>query len=172
MPRAGVDRRSRLLVGRPAVADRNTMAMLHEIAHELDAPRQLRRKRNNPNGAPMVGDDTKDLLATERTLCTLCTRETQARNRLRAIELRIDEVALEMRGQDESGFRYPLGACAYDRLEESVQAVGRARDRGRAKRGDTVLRKPRRHIGNGIRTIEHVSAFEAMHVHIDEAGDD
>src|SRR5687767_16008344 len=99
MPRAGVDRRSRLLVGGPAVADRNTMAMLHEIAHELDASRQLRRKGNNPNGAPMVGDDAKDVLAVEctlctlRTLCTLCTRETQARKRLGAVPLGIDEIA-------------------------------------------------------------------------------
>src|SRR5688572_4249269 len=47
-----------------------------------------------------------------------------------------------------------------------------ARNGRRTKAGDAVLRQPRRHIGNGIRTIEHVSAFEAMHVHIDEAGDD
>src|SRR5687767_596025 len=136
MPRAGVDRRSRLLVGRPAVADRDTMAMLHEITHELDAPRQLRRKGNNPNGAPMVGDDAKYVGACKGTLRLRFLGyleflgflgSAQARRRLCAVPLWIDEIAFKVRAVHLRGSRSGVLARAVHSFEKSIQPFRRAR---------------------------------------------
>ena len=96
----------------------------------------------------------------------------KARHRLRAAEVRVDEVALEMRGQDGcvTGDRIePRGA---DAVQQTSQRCRRTRHRRRAEAGDAVLRQLRRQRRGGVGSGERVAAFHAVHVHVDEAGDD
>ena len=60
MPRPGVDGRARFVVGGAGMAQRHAMAMLHEIANEIDPARQLRRERDDANTRSLLRDDAQE----------------------------------------------------------------------------------------------------------------
>jgi hypothetical protein len=98
-------------------------------------------------------------------------RGTQARGRLRTAVLRVDEVALEMRGQDTRAARRRR-ARKPDLVEHAAKRIGTAGDRGGAERGDAVARQPSGDRLYGITDGERVDALDAVHVHVDESGHD
>ncbi len=100
-------------------------------------------------------------------------RQAQALEWLRAAILRIDEIALEVRGQHARRTAGGRGqARGPDRGEHRAQRVGRARDGGRAERGDTVAgsRAAMRAIASA--TVERIGPLDAVHVNVDESWHD
>ena len=102
----------------------------------------------------------------------LAPRQAQALGRLRALEFRIDEVALEMRGQHARAAGRTRGPRGADARQHLPERRGIARDRRRAEGRHAVARKPLGHRGDRRAAVERVGPLDAVDVDVDEAGDD
>src|ERR1044071_818316 len=86
---------------------RNTMAGPDERSYEIDPAGQFRRDRHDPDLRASRRHHRHDVDTRELALVPR-TGQPQARGRLRTAEVRVDEVALEMRGEYA---RAMLDAC-------------------------------------------------------------
>ena len=93
---------------------------------------------------------------------------------LRALVVRVDEVAFEMRGEHARGARDGVALGAADVLQHQRQGA-RGRRRcwwGGAEAGDAVARQSAGHRVDALLAGQCVVAFEAVDMDVDEAGDD
>jgi hypothetical protein len=96
----------------------------------------------------------------------------QARQRLRATEFRVDEVAFDV-GRQHAGPAVRLRLAHTSHLaEKPIEDIGRARDRRRTERRDAPAREPLGHRRDRRFVIEHIRPRDAVDVDVDEAGND
>src|SRR5580704_4555403 len=100
------------------------------------------------------------------------SRRSQARGRLRAAICRIDEIALEMRGQHARAVRRRYAPKLRDLIEHRAQSLRRTRDRRRTERRHAPTRQIDSHRADRASAIERVAPIHAMDVDVDEAWDD
>jgi hypothetical protein len=91
---------------------------------------------------------------------------------LRAVVLSVDEIALEMRRQHASRPRRRRLTRTPHLIEHMPQRVRRTRNRRRTERGDAITRQSSRDRGDRVASVEGIHAVDAVHVHVDETGDD
>ena len=92
--------------------------------------------------------------------------------RLRAPVFRVDEVALEMRGQNARAAGHRRLASVPHLVQYSPQRVGTARDSRRTERGHAVPRKSRGDGPERVAPVERVEPLYTVHMDVDEAGND
>ena len=133
---------------------------------------ELRRDRHDADVGPRGGNLVEDLRAGEIPLGSAASQRPQALERLRALVLRVDEVALEVRGEHPRAAGRRARARLPDGCEHTAQRRGRARDRRRAERRDAEARQPRRDRPDRVVAVQRVGSLDAVHVDVDEAGHD
>ena len=150
------------------------MAVPHQFGNQVEDALDLGCDGDDADVRPGRGDRVEDLAAGERRRRARPSGVRRQTSGCAPLKIGIDEIALEMRRQHAGGrrrarARAPRGSPAS--MRRSV--VGPAGDRRRAERGDPVPRQPRRHRPDRITVgVERVDPFDAVHVDVDEAGDD
>ena len=89
--------------------------------------------------------------------------------------VRVDEIALEMGGEDTRRAWGRRLAGLPHLIEHGAKTLRRAGHGGRAERGDAIARQPRRDRGDRVAVrpvVERVHAVDAVDVDVDEAGND
>src|SRR5688500_10305067 len=129
VPGAGGDRRLGFVVAGAGVSERDAMALAREVAYQIEATRQLGRDGHDRDRRSMAIDRTENIVAA--IAITWCEGQPQTGFRLRAIPLRIEKVALEVRTRYARRSCRAILANMFGGLEKLVQAVRRAGDRRR-----------------------------------------
>ena len=149
------------------------MAGGDERANQIERAGGLGSDRDDPDVRPGVGNLGDDVGAGELPLGEgPAGWEPEAVERLRALELRVDEVALEVRRQDPCAGPLRRRPGRAHRLQHAAQRRRPARNRRRTERGDPVARQAPGHVANRVGAVERVHTLDAVHVDVDEAGDD
>src|SRR5262245_39053775 len=116
--------------------------MTDERTNQRQGPIDLRCNRDDSD----VGSSRRNLLenrlAGELSVGARPAGHAQALERLRAAEVRVDEVALEMRGQHARCRRGPCESRGAYRREHGAETRRSARYGRRAERGDATTRQP------------------------------
>ena len=178
LPRARRHRRDRFLVGRARVPERHAMAARGEQPHQIQTALELGRQRDDADVGRRALDLGEDVAGGEVAVGRpgaarrQIDRTAQAGRRLRAVVVRVDEVALEMRRQHARRALLRLAACPPHLIEHAAQRRWSARDRCRTEGGDTVARQSRGDRADRLARVERVEAVDAVDVDVDEAGHD
>jgi hypothetical protein len=83
----------------------NVMARSHEARDQLEPARHLGSHRHDSDVGAVCVDDGEDVVACEGSRRRRTGCRTNAVERLRSAVLRVDEIALEMRGKDARAAR-------------------------------------------------------------------
>ena len=179
LARAGGDRRLAFLERRAGMSERHAHAGRGERSRQIESAVDLRRERDDADVGAMAIDDGRECPRPEKLARVAATPwpsrraagSPQTRRRLRAAEFRIDEVALEMRGQHARAAGGRRAARTRRRRSRNdASAVRRAGDRRRTERRDAPARQiaPRR-VATAPAPSSTSVPGDAVHVHVDEA---
>ncbi len=170
----------RLCVGRAGVPERDTDAERPQPGDEFQCAVDLRRERHDADVSGMALDDRGQVGGGERAGAdrpsTSRRRRTgpgaQAGAWLRAGVFRADEVAFEVRGHDTRAERRRCAAQLLHLIEHAGQIERTAGHGGGCKRGDAEAWQRCGHALDRMRIVMDVDTGDAVHVEIDEAGND
>ena len=153
--------------------------LLNKMPNEIERPIELRRQRDDadtrrrrdrsPPECRFRRIDEPDERSTNPATPDAAGGFLQACRRLRALIVRIDEVAFQVRRQDAGAEDLPRRSEAADASQDIAKRLRAARHSRRTKGRHAILRKPSRDIGNSVMTVERVNTLQPMHVDVDEA---
>jgi hypothetical protein len=169
LPGAGFDPCDRLFVSGARVPERNVMTVSHQHSDEVERAVNLGRDGHDPHMRSGVGNLFEDLCARELAVVPARIRQPQTVERLRSLELRVDEIALEVRGKNPRRVRGQPGPRGGHRRQQPAQHIRSACDRCGAKRRGAVARQQGCDLRDRMGVVQRVVTADAVDVHVDEA---